>query len=228
MNLFCSLKKSLLGAFFVLLFVAGSFLGSVAPAVAVGDCNPTCPHAWGENDRKGEIGDIFKYDNPYNGDTEYFKLVNLGSDGRYWYFPTDKTNNGYWEYLDLHAWGENDRKGKIGQIFKYDNPYNGDTEYFKLVNLGSDERYWYFPTDKTNNGYWEYLGPHAWGENDRKGEIGQSFKYDNPYNGDTEYFKLVNLGSDGRYWYFPTDKTNNGYWDYLGTEEACFYGQYSA
>ncbi|MDY7007517.1 MAG: hypothetical protein SWX82_27190 [Cyanobacteriota bacterium] len=128
----------------------------------------------------------------------------------------------------IHSWGENDRKGTVGQIFKYDNPYNGDTEYFELVNLGSDDRYWYFPTDKTDNDYWHYLGTsipttpdnviHSWGDDDRKGTIGQIFKYDNPYNGDTEYFELVSLGSDSRYWYFPTDKTDNDYWHYLGTE----------
>ena len=127
---------------------------------------------WGANDRKGNTGDIFIYNNPYNGDIEYFRLRQLGSDDRYWYFPTDKQNNYYWEYLGtdypevkefelfntFNRWGANDRKGNIGDIFIYSDPYNGDIEYFKLKQLGSDDRYWYFPTDKQNNYYWEYLG----------------------------------------------------------------------
>lgn len=56
-------------------------------------------HKWGGNDRQGTIGSLFTYDNPYSGDRELFRLINLGSDGRYWYFPTDKSNNEYWQYI---------------------------------------------------------------------------------------------------------------------------------
>lgn len=112
---------------------------------------------WGNDDRKGVVGDIYKYNNPYNHDIEYFRLLKLGNDNRYWYFPTDKTDNYYWEFIGPYAWGSNDRKGTIGSFYEYNNPYNGDRELFKLINLGSDNRYWYFPTDKSNNHYWEYV-----------------------------------------------------------------------
>ena len=57
-----------------------------------------------------------------------------------------------------NRWGLHDRKGNIGDIFIYNNPHNEDIEYFRLKPLGSDNRYWYFPTDKQDNQYWEYLG----------------------------------------------------------------------
>jgi len=33
---------------------------------------------------------------------------------------------------------------------------------------------------------------------------------------DKEYFMLQNIGKDGRYGYFPTNKNNNSNWVYLG------------
>lgn len=117
------------------------------------------------------------------------------------------------------SWGNNDRKGTVGDYYIYDNPYSKKTDFFKLTGLGSDARYRYFPTDRTNNKYWKFVGPRAWGENDRKGVIGDIYLYDNPYSGNREVFKLTGLGSDGRYWYFPTDKTNNQYWSYMGIFE---------
>lgn len=60
--------------------------------------------------------------------------------------------------LVIHQWGENDRKGHIGDIYLYRNPYNGKTEYFQLVRLGGDDRYWYFPINQTNNTYWRFVG----------------------------------------------------------------------
>ncbi|WP_052441923.1 S8 family serine peptidase [Vibrio hyugaensis] len=112
---------------------------------------------WGHNDRLGNIGDVYVYENPYNGDTEYFRLTGLGRDKRYWYFPTDKSDNHYWTFLGTYEWGSNDRLGTIGDIYIYNNPYNGDVELFELVGLGRDKRYWYFPTNKSNNYYWKYL-----------------------------------------------------------------------
>lgn len=123
-------------------------------------------------------------------------------------------------------WGDYDRLGKIGSIFKYQNPYSHQTEYFKLVALGSDNRYWYFPINETSNTYWQYLGTvepfynepasHVWGENDRLGTIGDTYAY-TLNAGITWYFRLTALDGNKRYWYFPTTPTNNGYWQYLGT-----------
>jgi len=135
-------------------------------------------------------------------------------------------------YTELHYWGENDRAGNIDDLYTYDNPYSNTTEYFGLIRLGSDNKYWYFPIDKTNNYHWIFLGDTSpqqarsqfnkflskrrWDENDRKGNIGSDYVYANPYNHDIEVFTLKALGNDGRYWYFPTDKSNNYYWTYKG------------
>ncbi len=60
--------------------------------------------------------------------------------------------------LGTGEWGSNDRKANIGDIFVYDNPYTNDVEFFRLINRGSDQRYWYFPINKKDNYYWQYLG----------------------------------------------------------------------
>lgn len=125
------------------------------------------PQNWGDYDRKGRIGQIFKYKNPYTSRTEYFKLVELGEDSRYSNFPIDGTSNPDWTYLgtsepfyngrDVHVWGENDRRGIIGNIYA-DTVSPGVARYFRLVALGSDNRYWYFPVTPRSNAYWQYLG----------------------------------------------------------------------
>jgi hypothetical protein len=125
------------------------------------------PQNWGDYDRQGKVGSIFRYQNPYSGRTEYFELVALGSDNRYWYFPVNETSNDYWQYLGtvepfyngpaFHVWGENDRLGTIGDTYIY-TLNAGITWYFRLSALGADKRYWYFPTTPTNNSFWQYLG----------------------------------------------------------------------
>jgi hypothetical protein len=57
------------------------------------------PQNWDDYDRKGKIGSIYKYQNPYTQKTEYFKLQWVDAGGRYGYFPIDGTNNAYWQYL---------------------------------------------------------------------------------------------------------------------------------
>ncbi len=59
----------------------------------------------------------------------------------------------------LHSWNENGRIGHhIGEVFEYNNPYNNSTEYFRLIKLNAQGSYGYFPTDKTDNNNWKYLG----------------------------------------------------------------------
>ena len=131
------------------------------------------PKSWGENDNLGSVGDIYQYDNPYNGEREYFRLHRLGGDGRYWYFPTDKSNNYYWIYLGAeldqafqanelisskNQWGENDRRANIGDEFVHYNTSTNRLQFFVLSALGSDGRYWYFPGDGEDNYYWQYDG----------------------------------------------------------------------
>ncbi len=71
--------------------------------------------------------------------------------------PLSYTVNGYDKDETYHQWGDYDRIGTIGDMYVYDNPYNGDKELFKLSGLGSDGRYWYYPTNKTNNRFWTYI-----------------------------------------------------------------------
>lgn len=133
------------------------------------------------------------------------------------------------DILSEHAfdWHDNDRKGTIGNLYQYNNPYNNQTEYFMLKALGSDQRYWYFPTDKTNNTYWVYLGTDkarslaeikslksykTWDSKNHQGVKGDTYIYFNPYNNDIELFTL---NTTGFYWHFPADKRNNTYWTFV-------------
>ncbi|MGL4474372.1 MAG: M66 family metalloprotease, partial [Shewanella sp.] len=61
------------------------------------------------------------------------------------------TVNGYDQNTTYHKWGDFEQIGNVGDLYIYDNPYNGDKELFKLVYVGSDGRYGFFPTDKNNN-----------------------------------------------------------------------------
>ncbi|WP_262348995.1 S6 family peptidase [Enterobacter asburiae] len=45
--------------------------------------------------RKGNPGDLYLYNNPYNHKTEYFRLKTES----YGYFPTSQTSNSSWEYM---------------------------------------------------------------------------------------------------------------------------------
>ncbi|MDR5757284.1 DUF3472 domain-containing protein [Caballeronia sp. LZ035] len=109
------------------------------------------------------VGDFFVYENPYTGDTEYFKLKRTSAG----YFPVDKTSNDDWTYVGrhprkdepippmvVHQWGENNRVGRLGSVFQ------DGTLYFRLK-TGAPSQYWYFPTTPTDNNDWEFLGYHA-------------------------------------------------------------------
>lgn len=127
-----------------------------------------CCHNWEDNNQIGNHGDI--YQASYNNTPEYFSFH---MNGKYSYFPASLKNNHDWislgkdknsaieknkQLLQYHYWGENDRKGVIGDSYIYSNPYNGKVELFKLKGLGGDQRYWHFPTNQKDNTYWQYLG----------------------------------------------------------------------
>ena len=59
----------------------------------------TSQYKWGDNERFGNIGDLFLFDNASSGDKELFMLTGLGDDLRYWYFPSNKGNNKFWTYI---------------------------------------------------------------------------------------------------------------------------------
>ncbi|MGY4535366.1 hypothetical protein ACVW0Y_004519 [Pseudomonas sp. TE3786] len=129
--------------------------------------------------------------------------------------------------LGVGNWGENNQSGKIGQIYVYDNPFTSKMEFFRLVHLGADQRYGYFPINQKDNSYWEYLGTtlpdmeqattdfKTWGNSDSSATPGDLYVYDNPFTHDVEYFRLKSAGTYG---YFPTNKTSNADWTYLGTD----------
>ncbi|UGA36844.1 hypothetical protein JOS77_21885 [Chromobacterium haemolyticum] len=54
----------------------------------------TCKR-WSAGDR-ATLGDIYRYDNPYSKTVDYFRSRKSGG---YWYFPTNQSSNGDWEYL---------------------------------------------------------------------------------------------------------------------------------
>lgn len=155
------------------------------------------------NSKKGNIEDIYIYSNPYNHKVEFFKLKNK----YYGYLPTQSNSNNDWDYLGLKKWGE---KGKIGDIYKYDNPYTGTIDLFMLK--GNYQTY--FPTNKKNNNNWEYIKINTWKDgsigDEKKGSL---YKYNNPHSHQQELFLLL---KDGSYSYFPINQSSNEEWYYLG------------
>ncbi|MQL50006.1 phosphatidylinositol-specific phospholipase C domain-containing protein [Photorhabdus khanii] len=52
-------------------------------------------------------------------------------------------------------WGDGGNTGSIGDIYIYKNPYqHQEKEYFKLLKTS----YWYFPTNRTSDSTWQYMG----------------------------------------------------------------------
>ena len=119
---------------------------------------------------RAKVGAIFKRQKSGSSETEYFRLAETGPSGEAYKLPRESKDNAHYEYLGTNwnrfdqkvvAWGDNDREGTIGDVFIYANPFSKKVEYYKLKNLGSDKRYWYFPTGKDgvrDNYYWTYLG----------------------------------------------------------------------
>lgn len=221
---------------------------------------------WNDSDKSSEAGQIFEYFNPYNGKVDYFILKTNGKYGYFptnqtsnsnWKFigssdgivnhkpnPLDirlqnssTADASIVKYYgrDLKSWIWS-RTGAVGDIYVYDNPYNGMREYFSLNNL----TYKYFPTNGQSSVDWTYLGNaiemnsfksssdqngfearlkswygitafNSWGDNGRNGQPGMIFVYN--HWGRTHYFRLKTY----TYWYFPTDQTSNRDWEYLGT-----------
>jgi hypothetical protein len=139
-------------------------------------------------------------------------------------------------YVELNHWSDfnSNKKAKIGDLYVYNNPYDYSTEYFGLIRLNEDKAYGYFPTDRTHNPYWVYLGDttpqdarnkfdmilsmNHWGQNDRKGKIGDNYVYVNYYDNSIDVFILKAVySSDNRYWHFPTDQQDNYFWSYIGS-----------
>lgn len=130
------------------------------------------------------------------------------------------------QVLGTAGWGSNDRKGNVGDIYVYENPYNGDVEFFRLVGLGSDARYWYFPTDKKDNLWWEYLGTALPSREQATVPVLRTTAsqpavvggvYAKAYGGDVAYYRLKSM-NNGVYGPFPADRSDNTWWTYIGTD----------
>ncbi|HBE4204106.1 TPA: hypothetical protein KL738_004557, partial [Escherichia coli] len=52
-----------------------------------------------------------------------------------------------------NEWSDS-RKGTVGNLYKYDNPYTKTTDYFIL----KKSKYGYFPTNQSSNDTWEFVG----------------------------------------------------------------------
>ena len=144
----------------------------------------------------------------------------------------------YYDVPSLKDWQMHDATVKPGQIYEYHNPYTKTHEFF----MAKSSWYWYFPIDGRSNAHWTYLGNaqslqevfapvdaasferqlldwykqpalRTWGVPNNAGTIGDLYRY--AYAGRVDYFRLKNEG----YWYFPTDKTSNWDWEYLGSWE---------
>ena len=122
---------------------------------------------WGDNNRRALPGDIFDYNNPFTGDTEYFRLY---TGAQYGNFKIDKRDDSFFQYLGAEPptnvratrfWNENNRQGIVGDIYLYGNPYTYEIQYFELAQTWGNGGYWYFPIDKTDNYFWRYLGNSA-------------------------------------------------------------------
>lgn len=60
--------------------------------------------------------------------------------------------------VTLNSWSGS-RKGTVGNLYKYNNPYTNTTDYFIL----KQSTYGYFPTDQSSNATWEFVG-HSQGD----------------------------------------------------------------
>ncbi|MCC8363920.1 SGNH/GDSL hydrolase family protein [Lysobacter sp. A6] len=145
----------------------------------------------------------------------------------------------------VHSWGNDTwpargqpavRRGLLGSVHRYDNPYNRQREYFRLVNTGGDGAYWYYPIEKRDNHYWEYIGTtppkhcgtafraamNLWDARLPSGGVatgdftrakrGDRFVYVNPYINQVEYFTFLDPNNNGAFWYFPIDGVSNNRW----------------
>lgn len=155
-----------------------------------------------ENSKKGVVGDLYAYANPFNHTIDFFRLNTLD----YGYFPKNHKSNKHWSYAGIREWNT---KGNVGDVYIYDNPYTGDIELFRLKGLYTS----YFPTNKTSNEDWSYVSLGNWSPDD-KGKKGDIYIYNNPSSQSIELFVL---NHDGNYGYFPVDATSNESWTFLGT-----------
>lgn len=117
--------------------------------------------------------------------------------------PSERVKAIYELPIDFKQWSGS-KRGRVGDIYIYDNPYSDKTEIFRL----KTSTYSYFPTGGESNHQWEFIGPREWNTPGNKDDI---YIYDNPHNNAIDFFQLK--GNSGAY--FPTDRTSNSNWTYI-------------
>lgn len=112
-------------------------------------------------DSNVKVGDFYIYHNPYNKDTEFFKLAQKGAS----FFPTDKSSNQYWTYvgrypkkdeslspqLPIHQFDNNKKTGKKGWMY-----YDVTTNLYFI--LKTDKVYGPLPSCAEDNEWWQFAG----------------------------------------------------------------------
>ena len=104
--------------------------------------------------QEGVKGDMYSYTNPHNNNVELFTLMDNYSDA----FPTDQRSSPSWSFQPPREWRNYDPDAVQGQIYVHENTLNHQTELFELKRVPVNKTYSYFPTDKSDNDDWHYLG----------------------------------------------------------------------
>lgn len=188
-------------------------------------------HKWGAFDKKANAGMIFARD----PDAEQPYIFQAVHDGEYGNFPEEGSDNQDWrsigkgypiinDLLDRHQklyiWSyRNNVEVKINDYFIYNNPYNGDTEFFSLKQRDPK----YFPTDKIDNADWHYVGRYPM-KNDVLASrlIVHGLNVRNPQGkkgwlyADAIQNAYFILRSEEKYSAFPKKGEDNSSWRYVG------------
>ncbi|MDD9158508.1 hypothetical protein PVK64_20315 [Aliivibrio sp. S4TY2] len=118
---------------------------------------------WGINLKEGDIV-------PYYRDDEiqlFSSKFNGNASEHNWYFPTDHTSNGKWDYLGIFITKDNYKHyiKKIKSLSEWNSfTLPGDLHYYngmyfspRFIGKASDTNY-YYPTAEENNRYWIFIG----------------------------------------------------------------------
>ncbi|MEC6796149.1 M66 family metalloprotease [Photobacterium sp. S4TG1] len=194
-------------------------------------------YAWGENNRWGEIGDVFEYHR--NGRVELFELKKQ----HYWYFPGAGESNSEWAFVGYLDQFITDKQPEInfddlGQVRLNSRTFIANTEYPEAaITIGkgqgydlaiesqktlaeqSDLAHLDFETmplfdqwvaDRYGNGELNNAVTH------KRKRAGAAYVHINKELNTRDYFlmKTVTAGE------FPTDHRSNNDWKYLGSAES--------
>ncbi|KDN26253.1 peptidase M66 [Vibrio fortis] len=199
-------------------------------------------NSWGENNRKGEVGQVFYY-SKYD---YYFRLKTTS----YWYFPSKPKSNRYWEFLgtgedfkrEFSKQVDNGELGEfssqllvskdlsqpkikprpaviVGEEYQYEVAKRLSSKdvktFLELDALLQQQDFGNFEEfSKYIKNYYNVSEVKSWSDS-RQGEVGDIYSYSNPYSGTQDYFILI----ESDYGYFPTHQYSNKYWRYLGSSD---------